>query len=78
MPGQPDAVWSVGPVSNTNGTLSATSTEVSPPPAVPGWACQRALTVIDNVAIDTNTCSDSVSDSAVKIAHQIAAKVPTK
>lgn len=77
MPGQPDAVWSVGLVSNTNGTLSATSTEVSPPPAVPGWACQRALTVIDNVAIDINTCSGSVSDSAVNIAHQIAVKVPT-
>ncbi|MFZ0903058.1 MAG: sensor domain-containing protein [Mycobacterium sp.] len=77
MPGQPDAVWSVGPVSNVNGTLSATSTEVSPPPAVPGWACQRALTVINNVAIDINTCTGSVSDSAVDIAHQIAAKVPS-
>jgi hypothetical protein len=75
-PGQPDGVWSVGPVSNTNGNLSATSTEVSPPPAVPGWSCQRALTVVDNVAIDINTCSDSVSDSAVEIAHQIAAKIP--
>jgi serine/threonine kinase PknH len=77
--GKPDEVWTVGPVSNTNGTLSATQTlgGVS-------WmwsSCQRALTVANNVAIDVEACShnqsDSQSNSAVNIAHQIAAKVPT-
>jgi hypothetical protein len=69
--------WSVGPVSNTNGTLSAISAQKSPPPAVVGYTCQRALTVANNVAIDIDTCGGSPGDFAVSIAHQIAAKVPT-
>jgi len=69
-------VWSVGPVSNTNGTLSATQTQLSAQPKIIGWACQRALTVANNVAIDVSECSSSQSGLAVNIAHQIAAKVP--
>ena len=77
--GAPDQVFTVGPVSNINGTLSATKTLET------GYwlwqSCQRALTVANNVAIDVQACSqnqsDSQSDSAVNIAHQIAAKVPT-
>jgi len=62
----------VGPVSNTDGTLGATLTK-------PGtsYACQRALTVANNVAIDVTACSYNLGDSAVSIARQIAAKVPT-
>jgi hypothetical protein len=78
--GKPDEVLTVGPVSNTNGTLSATQT-AGP---ISSWAwesCQRALTVTNNVAIDVEACSenqsDSQSNSAVTIAQQIAAKVPT-
>jgi PknH-like extracellular domain len=66
-------VWTVGPVSNTNGTLSATRPQVGGN----GWTCQRALTVANNVAIDVSACSYTQSDSAINIAHQIAAKVPT-
>ncbi len=69
--------WSVGPISNTNGTLSASRIQVSPAPPVHGWTCQRALTVANNVAIDIDACSGNVGDSAVSIARQIAAKVPT-
>jgi PknH-like extracellular domain len=76
---KPDQVHTVGPVSNTNGTLSATVTWAG---STWSWAtCQRALTVANNVAIDVRACShnrsDSQSDAAVNIAHQIAAKVPT-
>jgi hypothetical protein len=77
LAGQPDQVWTVGPVSNTNGTLSDTQTTQ----AGNGFTCQRALTVTNNVAIDVAACSrnqpDFQSDSAVNIAQQIAAKVPT-
>jgi serine/threonine kinase PknH len=77
--GKPDQLWTVGPVSNTSGTLSASTTRnVSP-----GWAwesCQRALTVANNVVIDVDACnlnpSDAPSDAAVSTVHQIAAKVP--
>jgi hypothetical protein len=69
----------VGPVSNTDATLSATATVEQ---GYWNWtSCQRALTVANNVAIDAIACSenrsDSQSDSGVNIAHQIAAKVPT-
>ena len=78
--GKPDQLWTVGPISNTSGTLSATTTRnVST-----GWAwesCQRALTVANNVVIDVDACnlnpSDAPSDAAVSTAHQIAAKVPS-
>jgi hypothetical protein len=75
----PDVVYNVGPVSNSDGILSATSTV---PEGYWKWnSCQRALTVAKNVAIDIKTCSfirsDAQSDAAVNIARQIAAKVPT-
>ncbi len=73
-PGQ-TTEWSVGPISNTNGTLGATNTQTTNTT----WQCQRALTVANNVAIDIRACSfRPSSDIAANIAHQIAAKVPTK
>jgi hypothetical protein len=65
----------VGPISNTNGTLSTTVTQLNP--KAPGWGCGRAMAVRNNVVIDVNTCSANPADSAVNIANQIAAKVPT-
>jgi serine/threonine kinase PknH len=59
----------VGPVSNTNGTLSATVT-----PANSLGVCERALTVANNVAIDVTACMGPPG-AAVSIAQQIATKV---
>lgn len=62
----------VGPVTNTNGMLSATLD-------APGTTCQRALTVVNNVAADVSVCKNkpaSVGNVAVNLAHQVAAKVP--
>lgn len=70
----PNGVWDVGPVTNSNGTLSVMRTQEN----VGGWACQRALTVRNNVAIDIQTCSYNPADAAVNIAGQIAGKVPNK
>jgi serine/threonine-protein kinase len=69
--GKPDQVYAVGPVTNTNGTLSAAEHTSS------GLSCQRALTVANDVVIDVDACGPSPSDAAVTIAGQIAAKVPT-
>ena len=67
--------WTTGPISNSDGTLSITETAEGGN----GWACQRALTVANNVAIEVVVCGNNPkTDSAVNIAHQIAAKVPTK
>ena len=70
--GQPDVVWTVGAVTNTNGMLSTSQVQEGGD----GWACQRALTVRNNVAVDVVTCSYSQSGTpAIDIAAQIAAKV---
>ena len=63
-------VQTVGPVSNANGTLSATVTPANSP-----GICERALTVANNIAVDVTACGGP-SGTAVSIAHQIAAKVP--
>ncbi|MBV9722872.1 MAG: sensor domain-containing protein [Mycobacterium sp.] len=65
--GQPYATDDVGPVSDNDGTLSATKTEVG----ANGWACQHALTVANNVAIDVLACSYNPANSAVDVAQQI-------
>ncbi len=70
--GQPDVVWTVGAVTNDNGTLSTSQVQEGGD----GWTCQRALTVRNNIAIDIVTCSYSQSGSpAIDLAAQIAAKV---
>jgi hypothetical protein len=72
---QTNSEWTVGPVSNTNGTLSTSATQQNA--NAPGWSCGRALAIKNNVVIDINTCSANPADSALNIANQIAAKVPT-
>jgi PknH-like extracellular domain len=72
---QTNSLWAVGPISNANGTLSTTATQLNA--KAPGWGCGRALAHRNNVVIDVNTCSPNPTDSAVNITNQIAAKVPT-
>ena len=74
-PAGPTEAHTVGPVSNTNGTLSATVTGFLARNGSRG-ACERALTVANNVAIDIDACGENPSGAAVNIADQIAAKVP--
>jgi hypothetical protein len=38
-------------------------------------SCQRALTVRNNVVIDTEACNKDAGNAAVTIANQIAGKV---
>jgi hypothetical protein len=73
---QSESQWSVGQISNANGTLSATATQHNA--SAPGWGCGRALALRNNVIIDINTCSTNPADSAVKIANQIAANVSAR
>ena len=73
---QSESQWSVGQISNANGTLSTTATQQNA--SAPGWGCGRALALRNNVIIDVNTCSADPADSAVKIADQIAANVAAR
>jgi hypothetical protein len=68
-PGQPDVVFTVGLIVKMSDTLSTTRQGGD------GSACQRALTVSNNIAIDIATCPNNPGNTAVKIADQIAAKV---
>jgi hypothetical protein len=71
-PNQPDTLWTVAGVNKDNGTLSTSQVQEGGD----GWACQRALTVRNNIAIDIVTCSyGQAGSAAVDIAQQIAAKV---
>ena len=70
---QSESQWSVGQISNANGTLRTTATQLNA--SAPGWGCERALALRNNVVIDINTCSANAADSALKIAEQIAANV---
>ena len=72
QPNRAQSTYTVGSVSNTNGTLSATITGGSIP-------CAHALTVANNVVIDATACfggNSAAANAAVDIVHQIAAKVP--
>ena len=73
---QSESQWSVGQISNANGTLSTTATQHNA--SAPGWGCGRAMALRNNVIIDINTCSTNPADSAVKIANQIAANVSAR
>ncbi|OBF88019.1 hypothetical protein A5791_19105 [Mycobacterium sp. 852002-51163_SCH5372311] len=71
-PGQPDTVWAVAEVTNRDGTLGTSEIQEGGS----GWACQRALTVRNNVAVDIATCAFTQPGSAASdIARRIAAKV---
>ena len=73
---QSESQWSVGQISNANGTLSTTATQQNA--SAPGWGCERALALRNNVIIDINTCSANPADSALKITDQIAANVTAR
>jgi hypothetical protein len=73
---QSESQWSVGQISNANGTLSTTATQQNA--SAPGWGCGRALALRNNVIIDINTCSANPADSALRIAEQIAANVTAR
>lgn len=76
-PDSPELAWQVGPVSNTNGTLTTTlsMTMSSNGNPVLTMTCQRALTVRNNVVIDVGAVRKDPPDLAVKAASQIAAKI---
>ena len=73
---QSESQWSVGQFSNAHSTLSTTATQENA--SAPGWRCERALALRNNVIIDINTCSADPANSALKIAEQIAGNVSAR
>lgn len=72
----PEMVWQVGPVANSNGTLTATLTmTMSDNGGTLTMTGQRALTVGNNVVIDVGVMRKDPPDLRVKVASRIAGKV---
>lgn len=72
----PNVHWKVGPVSHANGILSTSvSVTLSKDGDSMSQSCQRALTVRNNVVIDTEACRKDPGEAAVNVAKQIAGKV---
>ncbi len=73
QPVGPPQVWSVGQTSTDHDVLSVSRVQQSPL----RWACQRALTVHSNVAVDVEACSlDGPTAAASAIAGKIAGRLP--
>lgn len=74
-PNEPGRFWPIGPVANTEGTLSAGVRRQYSDGAV---LTQRALAVANNVIIDiwVGGLDNDAQDIAAQVATQIAAKVP--
>jgi len=70
----PDQVWSVGPITVDRDVLAVSRVQRSPQ----RWACQRALTVHGNAAIDVEACSlDGNTPAATAIARSISDRLPS-
>ena len=72
----PEIQWEAGAVSNTDGILSTTTkVTASKNGQSMSQSCQRALTVRNNVVIDTEACRQDPGNVAVDVAKQIAGNV---
>lgn len=69
--GEAPVTWTVGPTSDRDGTVSVLLAQEG----AAGWGCQRAMTVRNNVVIDTRSCGFNRTDQAVAIATKIADRV---
>ncbi|WP_149439461.1 sensor domain-containing protein [Mycolicibacterium sp. P1-5] len=70
----PPQVWSVGQTTTDHDVLAVSRVQQSPQ----RWACQRALTVHSNVAVDVEACSlDGPTAAASAIAGEIAGRLPS-
>ena len=68
----PPQQWTVGPVSDERDLLAVSRVERAPQQ----WACQRALTVHENVAVDVEACSMAgPTTAAASIARAIAGRI---
>lgn len=70
-PGQPDHYWSLNTATEDQGVLTITRSEED----LPGWSCQRAMTVRNNVVVDLSACAMNVDDSGAELARRIAGKI---
>ncbi len=71
--GEAGGSWTFDAVSSAESTLWMTQRQ----DRSSGWSCQRALRVVNNVAIDVLACKFYAADEAVTITHGIDARLPS-
>lgn len=71
--GNTNTSWTFDEVADVDSTAWMTQKQVDSP----GWSCQRALRVANNVAIDVLACKMFAADEAVTIAHTIDSRLPS-
>ncbi|WP_421843947.1 sensor domain-containing protein [Mycobacterium sp.] len=69
----PDFFWKISEATEHDGTLTMARTQEDTDGR---WACERALTVRNNVVIDVNVCGEDVADQGQTVATALARKVP--
>jgi PknH-like extracellular domain len=75
-PDGPEIKWKVGPVTNANGVLSTTvSVSLSKGGDSMSQSCQRALTVRNNVVIDTEACRKDPGDAGINVAVSVVSRM---
>lgn len=73
QPGSADDFWKLGEATENKGMLTMLAAqEISDG----RWVCGRALTIRNNVAVDTEVCGDHVTNQAESVAKAIAEKIP--
>lgn len=72
-PAAPDNFWRLGQATDQDGILTMVGVQEADST---GWGCGRALTVRNNVAVDTQVCAAPPGDQAESVAKAIAQKVP--
>ncbi len=70
-PGQPAHYWSLNTATDDQGVLTITRSEQD----LPGWSCQRAMTVQNNVVVDLSACAMNIDDRGAELARRIAHKI---
>lgn len=73
-PDAKDEWWTLGDSTVTEGMLSIMQYQ----DVDTGWACQVALTVRNNVAVNVQVCTNDVKNQAVEVATAVAKKIPVE
>jgi hypothetical protein len=69
-----DSFWTLGDTTDRDGTLSIAQYEDGDS----DWACQTALTIRNNVAVNVQVCTNGLKDQAVDVAAAIVKKIPVE
>ena len=73
-PDAKDEWWTLGDSTVADGMLSIMQRQ----DVDTGWACQAALTVRNNVAVNVQVCTNDVKNQAAGVAAAIAKKIPAE